>query len=68
MASNFNQARVSNRLATEALASRNRAKERAATVNPGRDVNAENAARVRSGSGPWAPGHGDETFAANTSK
>ena len=69
MASNFNQARLTNRLASAALAELDRGKQRAATKSPGEDTSAANAARVRAaGDGPWVPGHGDATNAMNSKK
>ena len=62
MANSFEQAAVANRQATAALAAKNRAKEQAGTVTPGRDVHAETAARVKRG-GPWVASDPDSTYA-----
>ena len=67
MASSFEQAGASNKQAADALAARNRGKEQAAKTAPGRDVHAENAARVKRG-GAWVASDPDSTYAQASGK
>jgi hypothetical protein len=58
---------LTNRLAAEALAERDRMKRNAATTAPGRDASNENLARAKHG-GSWVGSDPDSTNAANTGK
>lgn len=68
MASSFDEAARANQQAADALAARDAAKRRAATVNPQQDTSAAIARRVKAaGDGAWGS-HPDATYAQASGK